>query len=198
MIVLPLAVRGEETDLVPSQADVQAEFNKVRREHGVPSFMSKWVKRNYVFGLEGIPAGESDYLKVIYGYDEPALPLGISGNTFGHVLGTNTSAFETFVLKRKIMGPCWLEIKDAVVSGKNVSWCKLEVSVDDPKKIKPLTEADGVKGTPPLTIMSISARTIVNHRENDREVVCVSARVWENSQSLNSLRNLASQNRAER
>lgn len=64
-----------------------------------------------------------------------------------------------------------------------VSWCKLEVTVDDPKKIRPLSESDGVKGTPPLTIMSIAARTIVNHKANDREVVCVSARVWENSES---------------
>jgi len=52
---------------------------------------------------------------------EPALPVETSGNTFSHILGTNTSAFETLVLKRKIMGPCWLEIKDAVVSGKGVS-----------------------------------------------------------------------------
>ncbi|KAL7410542.1 hypothetical protein BDY24DRAFT_399400 [Mrakia frigida] len=174
-------IRGEVTDLEPSQSDVQSEFGRIRRENGVSSFMSKWVKRNYVFGVDGIPTGESDWLKVIYGFDEPALPLETSGNTFGHILGTNTSAFETLVLKRKIMGPCWLEIKDAVVSGKGVSWCKLEVTVDDPKKIRPLSETDGVKGTPPLTIMSIAARTIVNHKANDREVVCVSARVWENS-----------------
>jgi DNA polymerase alpha subunit A len=134
---------------------------------------------------------------------EPALPTNISGKTFVAVLGTNTSPFEIFVLKRKIMGPCWIEIKDAVVSGKGVrhtcassidyralmpskqvSWCKLEVSSSDPKEIRPLTDADKPRETPPLTVMSISARTVVNHKENTREIVCASARVWENGGKL--------------
>jgi len=37
------------------------------------------------------------------------------------IFGTNTSAFELFVLKRKIMGPCWLTITNAVVENKGVS-----------------------------------------------------------------------------
>jgi hypothetical protein len=49
-----------------------------------------------------------------------SLPTDLSGNTFSHVLGTNTSAFEMFVVKRKIMGPCWLEIKDCQLSAANV------------------------------------------------------------------------------
>lgn len=36
------------------------------------------------------------------------------------IFGTNTSAFELFVLKRKIMGPCWLAITNAVVENKGV------------------------------------------------------------------------------
>lgn len=52
---------------------------------------------------------------------EPALPLDCSGRTFSRIFGTNTSAFELFVLKRKIMGPCWLEIKDAQISDQAVS-----------------------------------------------------------------------------
>lgn len=36
--------------------------------------MSKWVKRNYAFGVEGIPTGESDWLKVIYGFSGQSRP----------------------------------------------------------------------------------------------------------------------------
>jgi hypothetical protein len=64
------------------------------------------------------------------------------------------------------------------------SWCKLEVSVADPKNVRPLTDSDGIKEMPPLTIMSLSARTVVNHKENNREVVCVAARAWENCEQL--------------
>jgi DNA polymerase alpha subunit A len=34
---------------------------------------------------------------------------------------------------------------------------------------------------PPLNVMSLSVRTIVNHQENKREIVCASARIWHNS-----------------
>jgi DNA polymerase alpha subunit A len=36
------------------------------------------------------------------------------------IFGTNTSAFELFVLKRKIMGPCWLTVTNVVVENKGV------------------------------------------------------------------------------
>ena len=105
----------------------------MRKQAKIRSFGSKWVKRSYAFGTEGIADGESDWLKVVYDFTgnpvclidtvcfadyqtEPQLPQGLSSPNFSHVLGTNTSAFELFVLKRKIMGPCWLRVKGAQVS----------------------------------------------------------------------------------
>lgn len=57
-----------------------------------------------------------------------------------------------------------------------ISWCKFEASVSDPKDVIPM--GDGAPEQPPLTIMSLAVRTVVNHRENKREVVCVSGRIW--------------------
>ena len=56
----------------------------------------------------------------------------------------------------------------------------------DPKDINPFpeTDHDAPKDMPPLTVMSLSVRTVVNHKENKREVVCATARVWSNSESL--------------
>jgi DNA polymerase alpha subunit A len=54
---------------------------------------------------------------------DPTLPNNLSGATFSHVFGTNTSALELFLIKRKIKGPCWLEIRNAIVQRKNV--CKI-------------------------------------------------------------------------
>ena len=48
-----------------------------------------------------------------------------SGKTFARVFGTSTSAFELLVLKRKIMGPCWLQIKKPHAENKGVSPTKL-------------------------------------------------------------------------
>lgn len=53
---------------------------------------------------------------------EPEIPQGSQSATFSHVFGTNTSPFELLAIKRKIMGPCWLEIKNASQSAKSVSF----------------------------------------------------------------------------
>jgi DNA polymerase alpha subunit A len=102
-------------------------------------------------------------------------------------------------MKRKIMGPCWLQIKNPVIDNKGVSlftkaasrisssvqfsWCKIEATVSDPKDINPFSESDpeAPKEMPPLTVMSLSVRTIVNHQENKRELICCTARIWQNS-----------------
>lgn len=42
---------------------------------------------------------------------EPALPVGLTSENIAHVFGAQTSAFELFIMKRKIMGPCWLRVE---------------------------------------------------------------------------------------
>jgi len=58
--------------------------------------------------------------------------------------------------------------------------------VSDPKDINPFSETDpeAPKEVPPLTVMSLSVGTIVNHNENKREVVCATARIWHNSKPI--------------
>ncbi|PWN51312.1 hypothetical protein IE53DRAFT_386318 [Violaceomyces palustris] len=187
MFLLPrpkMLENGHETDKPVTEDDVYDEFDSIRSKMGVKAWLGKWVTRKYAFELAGVPA-EGEYMKVKYGFDEPQLPFDLSGNTFSRVFGTNTSAFELFVVKRRIMGPCWLEVKHASVhEGAPLSWCKLEVTVDDPKDVSPFADGDSnaPTGAPPLTIMSISSRTVVNHKENKREVVAVSARTWHDTQ----------------
>lgn len=47
-----------------------------------------------------------------------------------------------------------------------------------------LAEIDAPRETPPLTIMSISLRTIVNHRENKTEILCATTRTWDSCTRL--------------
>lgn len=128
--------------------DIHNEFDQLRRKHGVEGrFAMKKVTRKYAFEQPGVPQGESEWYKIVYGFDreswmhsckwldqrdadhsigdlriEPQLPESASGATFSKIFGTNTSAFEMLVIKRKIMGPCWLEIKGcSTVSTKPVS-----------------------------------------------------------------------------
>jgi DNA polymerase alpha subunit A len=78
------------------------------------------------------------------------------------------------------MGPCWLKIQDAEFGVlNNASYCKLEVQVSKPNSITPLSESDNLEA-PPLTLMSIAMRTILNVKENKQEVLAISARVYKN------------------
>ncbi|KAJ3546934.1 hypothetical protein NM688_g5461 [Phlebia brevispora] len=193
LFVLPREYRVEEdeetgemvdTDVVPSIADVYTDFDKVRKKVGIKSWKAKPVKRQYAFSERDVPREETQWLKVVYGFDEPQIPNNVSSPNFIRVFGTNTSAFELLVLKRKIMGPCWLQVKKPVLEKKGISWCTVEATVADPKDINPFAESESnaPKDVPPLTVMSLSVRTIVNHQENNREVVCATARTWPNMQ----------------
>lgn len=173
-------VQGHETDVVPSEDDVFEEFDALRSRHGISAWLGKWVTRRYAFELPDVPT-EGRYLKIKYGFDEPALPADISGTTFVRAFGTHTSAFELLVVKRRIMGPCWLKLEQvSLASGAPQTWTKLELAVDDPKCVSPFSDADAAapKETPPLTVMSLALRSVVNFKENKREIVAVSARVW--------------------
>ncbi|THV05329.1 DNA polymerase alpha catalytic subunit [Dendrothele bispora CBS 962.96] len=171
-----------DTDEVPEQPDVYRDFDMIRKRAKIGKFRAKFVKRKYAFGEPNIPNGEAEWLKVVYPFTEPQLPSTAQSPNIARIFGTSTSAFELLVLKRKIMGPCWIHIKNPIIEHKGVSWCKLEATVNDPKDFNPASESDpnAPKDMPSLTVMSLSVRTIVNHRENKKEVVCAAARTWHN------------------
>ena len=51
---------------------------------------------------------------------EPQVHSSVCTQNIAKIMGTNTSAFELLVLKRKIMGPCWLQIKKPQMDHKGV------------------------------------------------------------------------------
>ncbi|KAJ7460715.1 DNA polymerase family B-domain-containing protein [Mycena latifolia] len=183
VFVLP-RTKPDEFGEVPDLKDVYNDVDMLRKKTGIKSWKAKFVKRNYAFGEADVPREETQWMKVVYGFNEPQLPMTDTNPSpnIARIFGTNTSAFELLALKRNIMGPCWLQIKNPKIENKSYSWCKLEATVSDPKDINPFPETDqnAPKDTPPLTVMSLSVRTIVNHQENKREVVCATARTWHN------------------
>lgn len=58
-----------ETDIVPALTDVYSDFDRVRRKAGINRFKAKFVKRRYAFGERDVPRGETQWLKVVYGFD---------------------------------------------------------------------------------------------------------------------------------
>lgn len=137
---------GFETDIVPDMPAVWRDFDQVRKKAGIKGWKAKFVKRRYAFGEFDVPREETQWLKVVYGFQgmlsyfvgvlgsssirvllsEPQIPSSVSSPTFSRIFGTNTSAFELLVMKRKIMGPCWLQIKKPHVEYKGVCFSEAE------------------------------------------------------------------------
>lgn len=182
LFILPNSERLDENNNIKDEDKIEIfnELEKIRKNAKIKSFNIKFVKRQYAFEEKSVPRDESEWVKIVYGFDQPALPYGIKGKTFSHAFGTTTSAFELFVIKRKIMGPCWLKLEDAYVNQNGITWCKHQFRVEDPKTISLFSDSDtdAPKEPPPMTIMSLSTRSIVNHQLNCRELVCATSRVW--------------------
>jgi DNA polymerase alpha subunit A len=155
LFVLPQQKRMEqdedgelyETDMVPGMQDVYNDFDMIRKKVGIKSWKGKFVKRKYAFGESDVPREESQWLKVVYGFNgswisawniglhsdrnpssEPQVPMSACSPNISRIFGTNTSAFELLVLKRKIMGPCWLQIKNPQIESKGVGFCLFNYS----------------------------------------------------------------------
>ena len=58
-----------ETDIVPQISDVYQEFDTYRKRAGVKTWKAKFVKRKYAFGERDVPRGETQWMKVVYGFD---------------------------------------------------------------------------------------------------------------------------------
>ncbi|XP_074549781.1 DNA polymerase alpha catalytic subunit [Halichoeres trimaculatus] len=166
---------GQVSETPVGMMDVYQEFNELSEKFKIMKFKSKKVERNYAFEIPDVPT-QSEYLEVRYSAEFPALPSDLKGATFSHIFGTNTSSLEHFLLSRKIKGPCWLDIKTPQLMSQPVSWCKVEALAlrsDLVTVVKDLSP-------PPITIMSISLKTIQNPKTHHNEIVSLAALVHHN------------------
>lgn len=163
---------GEVSDTPVGMMDVYQEFNDLSEKFKIMKFKSKKVEKNYAFELPDVPA-QCEYLEVRYSAEFPTLPSDLKGATFSQVFGTNTSSLEHFLLSRKIRGPCWLDIKTPQLNSQPVSWCKVEALAVRSDLVSVVRDL----APPPLTVMSLSLKTVQNPKTHHNEIVSLAALV---------------------
>lgn len=177
-------IDGKESTEPVTVADVHEEIAPILIEnYGLDRLRSKPETKKYAFEIPGVPK-EAEYLKILLPFKTKknggvVMPPEIEGVTFLRIFGCNANIFESFVLQRNVMGPCWLEIKNADFNAiNNASHCQVEVAVPSTNSVTPILNA---KMPPPnLTVTTISVQTIMNAKENRQEVACVSLATYRN------------------
>ena len=183
MYIVPrknLRIGGEDTDTPVSIVDfedencVYFEFKRnMERERinvdgaikGAP------VARFQTFEDENVPRGVHECLKYKCPPEVSELPQSVrSGASYCHIAGTDTTCTEQLLLRRKIMGPCWLTLSGVSASTNNFSWCKMEFATSG---IKGINVAEEHRNTPPptLKVMSLSIKTVFNDQKRRNEIV---------------------------
>eukprot|EP00897_Mesotaenium_endlicherianum_P001393 jgi/Mesen1/1281/ME000013S00772 len=158
-------------------ADMKEEVRSLlNRKKISPPHAIDPVKRRYSFERSDVPHGEQYYLKVQYPFQQAPLQSDSRGEHFSALLGTQTSVLELLLIKRKLMGPCWLSISSPlrVAGSSQISHCKLEVCVGSSKDICVATSGKEARDPPPLVVAALNLKTVINHRQNMNEVAVAS------------------------
>ncbi|KAF7254938.1 hypothetical protein EG68_08718 [Paragonimus skrjabini miyazakii] len=175
--------------------EVYTEFREISTEHKIGKFRCKKSTKRYAFDFADVPV-EAEYLEVRYAASFPALPADLQGKTFSHVFGTNTSFLENFILELQLRGPCWLEIRTAVVLRPQISWCyadyevswrsgtqcpiaKLSTVLEQQKQETSVSDTQSgaksftVPPAPPLCLVAINVKSVTQPHASHSEVVSI-------------------------
>lgn len=119
-------------------------------------------------------------VQVRYDGSKPAPNIKTKYNTVAHIFGTTTNSLETFLLDRKIKGPCWLNIQKATVNASSLSWCKVELTCSATADSVSVCTADAqttLPPPPPLVLTTINVKTALNPKTAKNEVVMIAVLV---------------------
>ncbi|XP_020584003.1 LOW QUALITY PROTEIN: DNA polymerase alpha catalytic subunit [Phalaenopsis equestris] len=164
----PSASRGALQEMA---SELKNEITERLLDLNVSAISMLPVKRGYAFERGDIPRGQYYVVKVRYPFKDPPLPADLKGENFIALLGTQCSALELFLIKRKIKGPSWLSISRFVSStaSEKVSWCKFEVVVNCSKDIAGCSSNNFME-IPPVIVAAINLKTIITEK-NANEIV---------------------------
>ena len=114
------------------------------------------------------------------------IPLDSQGEYFSCIFGSQTSYLEQLLIDLKIKGPCWLHVVNSKRrdmeggTGSMLSWSKLEYLIDNYRTISLYHENIMLDNpqitlppTPPLTILTLLTRTMLNTKTQEHEIVSV-------------------------
>lgn len=181
---------GSEEELPLIEA--QQEIGALCRDKRIEQRRVKPVKRWYGFEESGVPRDCAQWLKLSYPakYGPLGLPAGQATSvqrqlsTCTHAFGDGKSFLEMLLLKRKMMGPCWITVSEytTVPPAQWTTHCKMEFEVPSYKR-RFFEVTPQQQPPPPLVVMAVGLFTHLTTNQrglNQNEVVAASCLTWRN------------------
>lgn len=113
--------------------------------------------------------------QVLYNAKHPAPDPKKMFTHIEHVFGINTNPLETFLLQRKIKGPCWLNISNYELAKVQTStWCNLAITCN-PSSISVATDVKA--SAPPLVVATVYVRTALHPKTQTNEIIMIACLV---------------------
>lgn len=137
----------DEQALKEAGMKAKAEFSELCQSKypGLKPSRFKVVERNYAFERPiGREHGLLPFLKVFFNSNAPSVPSDLSGESFSHVFGANSSLLERLFLSNRIMGPSWLKLaagKFSEAQGR-LSFCPVELRANPKSFVVPKTDEE--------------------------------------------------------
>eukprot|EP00448_Togula_jolla_P023098 CAMPEP_0170591232 /NCGR_PEP_ID=MMETSP0224-20130122/12293_1 /TAXON_ID=285029 /ORGANISM="Togula jolla, Strain CCCM 725" /LENGTH=1396 /DNA_ID=CAMNT_0010915081 /DNA_START=104 /DNA_END=4294 /DNA_ORIENTATION=- len=156
----------------------EAEAELAERVPSLQKVRAKLKMRNYAFE-KALPqgAGYLPFLKVVHTSPGQAVSPSLSGNSFSHVFGAQTSPLERLLLTRRIMGPSWLRLEPGswTESPARLSYCAVELRITAASITMPKDEPlpDMPTASPPLRLLSVSMQTQQRSAQHGHEPVVI-------------------------
>mmetsp|Transcript_29229 Transcript_29229/g.84657 ORF Transcript_29229/g.84657 Transcript_29229/m.84657 type:complete len:1463 (-) Transcript_29229:143-4531(-) len=165
----------------------ELEFDRLCHQQcpGVKKLRAKLKYRNYAFEKAlKYGNGELPFLKVILD-STGQMPNGnMSGESFSHIFGAQTSQAERFLTQKRIMGPSWLRLRAGGwrEDPAKLSHCAIELRITPASIATPKTDearreltAMGMPtSSPPLRMLSISMQTLQRSPQQPHEPLAIS------------------------
>lgn len=104
---------------------------------------------------------------------KPGLKSAPEVECFRKVFNFQQSLTENFILNTKLKGPSWMHISKPIEKQSNLSWCPTMLSLKSIDQVK-TPNVEAVFDDPPLTVMSLSVKTVVNETKHYNEILSIS------------------------
>ena len=116
-----------------SWEDANDDIDKWQQKKRIEKLMKKPMEDlvNPFYKNGEIFEEERNYFNVQYGAKEPPMPERGFGKNIEATFYNSQGPLERFIMRKKVMGPGYMQMKNATVNeGSNFSWCQHHVTVD--------------------------------------------------------------------